>query len=109
MLADLFVFVHDHWFLIVPSALVVCLLYNKYHGGLSKYPGPALAAYTNYWRFFNALGRQTEKTTIALHRDHGDIVRLGPNVLSFSDPKAIKEIYGLNKGFTKVLNFARQY
>jgi len=40
-------------------------------------------------------------THIALHRKHGDVVRLGPNVLSFADPQAIKIIYGLNKGLVK--------
>jgi len=36
-----------------------------------------------------------------LHRQYGDIVRVGPNVLSSADPRAIKIIYGLNKGFVK--------
>ena len=48
------------------------------------------------------LGRKHEWTTLKLHREHGDIVRLGPNMLSFGDPKALKVIYGLNKGFIKV-------
>lgn len=102
MLAVLFLLVQEYYILIVPTALLLILCYNKYHNGLNKYPGPMLAAYTNLWRFLNALGRQTEKTTIALHKRHGDIVRLGPNVLSFADPRAIKQIYGLNKGFIKV-------
>ena len=38
-----------------------------------------------------------------MHKEKGDIVRLGPNALSFADPKALKDIYGLKKGFTKVL------
>ena len=46
--------------------------------------------------------RRPEATHIKLHAQHGDIVRLGPNALSFADPKALKVIYGLNKGFTKV-------
>jgi hypothetical protein len=47
-------------------------------------------------------GRMSELTHIALHRKHGDIVRPGPNTLSFSNPNAMKSIYGLNKGFVKV-------
>ncbi len=46
--------------------------------------------------------RRPEVEHIKLHEKHGDVVRLGPNSLSFSDPKALKTIYGLNKGFTKV-------
>ncbi|KAF2101842.1 pisatin demethylase [Rhizodiscina lignyota] len=86
---------------LLPLFLVSWLLYNKFHGGLNKYPGPSIAAYTNWWRFFDNLGRRTEYTHINLHRKYGDIVRLGPDCLSFADPKAIKIIYGLNKGFTK--------
>ena len=86
---------------LLPLFFVSWLVYNKYWNGLNKYPGPRLAAYTNWWRFFENLGRRTEQTHIRLHRQYGDIVRLGPNVLSFADPKAIKVIYGLNKGFVK--------
>ncbi|RYO73661.1 hypothetical protein DL764_010439 [Monosporascus ibericus] len=42
---------------------------------------------------------------LRLHAKYGDVVRLGPNTLSFADPKALKSIYGLNKGFVKVRFF----
>lgn len=93
--------ISTHWLLVLLSAAVVYLLRNKYYNGLSKYPGPWLAAYTNWWRYFDVRACHAEKTHIELHRKHGDIVRLGPNVLSFADPRAIKAIYGLNKGMTK--------
>ena len=86
------------------SCLVVFLAYNKYYHGLHIYPGPRLAAYTNWWRFYDAAQRSSQVTMINLHKKHGDVVRLGPNVLSFADPAAVKEIYGLNKGYTKVAN-----
>ncbi len=94
--------------LIVNWALVALVLgagwlvRNRYHNGLSKYPGPFLASLTNWWRFFDVYGRRADKTHIALHKKYGSVVRLGPDVLSFSDPKALKAIYGLNKGFVKV-------
>ncbi|KAF2864175.1 cytochrome protein [Piedraia hortae CBS 480.64] len=89
------------WLIVVAALLVVHLIVNKRNKGLSQYPGPALAGYTNLWRFFSALGRQTEQIHVALHRKHGDIVRLGPNALSFADPACIPSIYGLNKGMIK--------
>jgi hypothetical protein len=101
MLAAIISHLSDYWYIAVTVSLVTHLLHNKYYNGLHVYPGPKLAAYTNWWRFFESLGRRTERTTIELHREHGDIVRLGPNVLSFADPRAIKVIYGLNKGMTK--------
>ena len=102
MLANgLFPLLYRYWPIILVAGLAVYFIRNKFNNGLNKYPGPAIAGYTNWWRFFDSLTRQTEQTHIALHRKHGDVVRLGPNVLSFADPRAIKIIYGLNKGMTK--------
>ena len=75
---------------------------NYYGTGLSRFPGPAMAALTGWWRFWDVFKGEAHKTHIRLHRKHGDIVRLGPNVLSFASPSAVKDIYGLNRGFSKV-------
>jgi hypothetical protein len=91
-----------NWFLVIPIVLVAYLTFNYFNHGLNKYPGPLLAGLTDWWRFLDVYGRRPEITHIKLHREHGDVVRLGPNSLSFADPKAIKQIYGLNKGFVKV-------
>ncbi|KAK2785075.1 hypothetical protein FQN53_007968 [Emmonsiellopsis sp. PD_33] len=88
----------EHWLGFSIFAIVLYLLRNKYYHGLQAYPGPWLAAYTNWWRFFDTLSGSAERTHIRLHQQNGDIVRLGPNMLSFSDPRAIKDIYGLNRG-----------
>ncbi|KAJ9668219.1 hypothetical protein H2201_001648 [Coniosporium apollinis] len=101
LLQDILSLLIAYWPLVLFSTVTAYLLSNKYNKGLNKYPGHWLAAYTDWWRFFDALGRKTEYTHINLHRKYGDIVRLGPNVLSFADPRAIKIIYGLNKGMTK--------
>ena len=91
-----------NWFLVIPIVLLSYLTANYFNHGLNKYPGPLLAGMTDWWRFFDVYGRRPDITHIKLHREHGDVVRLGPNSLSFADPKAIKQIYGLNKGFVKV-------
>ncbi|KAF2001813.1 pisatin demethylase [Amniculicola lignicola CBS 123094] len=101
LLNDVLPFLVKYWPLVLSSLVVAFFVNNKYWKGLNKYPGHWLAGYTNWWRFWDVWGRKHEWTTIRLHRQHGDIVRLGPNVLSFADPKAIKVIYGLNKGMTK--------
>lgn len=87
---------------ILPSLLLLYLAQQYFHNGLHRYPGPVLAKFTNLWRFLDVRSRHSEVTHIDLHRKYGDVVRLGPNTLSFSSPSAIKVIYGLNKGFTKV-------
>lgn len=89
--------VATYWPVLLVLGLVGWLLNNKFAKGLNKYPGHWLAGYTDWWRFYDNLGRKTQHTHLELHRKYGDVVRLGPRVLSFADPKAIKVIYGLNK------------
>lgn len=90
------------WPLILGITFVGYLISNYFNRGLNRFPGPVLASVTDWWRFFDVYGKRPEVTHIKLHAKHGDVVRLGPNSLSFADPKAIKAIYGLNKGFVKV-------
>jgi hypothetical protein len=92
----------ENWALLLPAVLALYFSTNFFNRGLNKYPGPLLASLTNWWRLWDVYKRRPEITHIKLHEKHGDIVRLGPNTLSFSDPQALKSIYGLNKGFIKV-------
>ena len=92
----------EHWGTLVFVVILAYLARNRYGRGLNKYPGPFLASITDWWRFYDVYKRRPDQTHRRLHGKHGDVVRLGPNTLSFSDPKALKTIYGLNKGFVKV-------
>jgi hypothetical protein len=82
--------------------LAVFLFRNRYSGGLNRYPGPFLASLTNWWRFFCVLRRRSNFEIRDLHEKYGDVVRLGPDCLSFSSPEAMKAIYGLNNRLAKV-------
>lgn len=99
---QIFRLLSQHWLAVSLTALLLWLVKNRYQNDLSKYPGPFLASLTDWWRFFDVYGRRPEITHRALHKKYGDVVRLGPKTLSFSDPKALKPTYGLNKGFVKV-------
>lgn len=101
-IADALTLLVQYWHIALISTLALVFLQNKYNRGLNQYPGPWIAAYTDWWRFFTVLGGKSEKEHIRLHDKHGDVVRLGPNFLSFSDPAAIRDIYGLNMGYAKV-------
>jgi hypothetical protein len=92
----------EYWPAALAIAFVAYLLKNYFNHGLNKYPGPFLASLTDWWRFVDVYRRRPEVTHLKLHAKHGDVVRLGPNALSFADPKALKSIYGLNKGYVKV-------
>lgn len=92
----------QHWPSWLIVGLAIYLASNRFNRGLNKYPGPVLASFTDWWRFYDVYKRRAEVTHQKLHAKHGDVVRLGPNTISFADPKALKTIYGLNKGFVKV-------
>ncbi|KAI1812409.1 cytochrome P450 [Poronia punctata] len=94
-------FLAQYWAPVAVLTIGVWLVRNRYYNGLNKYPGPFLASLTDLWRFFEVWGRRSEVTHRQLHAKYGDVVRLGPNTLSFADPAALKTIYGLNKGFVK--------
>lgn len=102
MIEQIIYVVVNHWALVLLLSVGAWFTNNYFNNGLNKYPGPLAAGFTDWWRFIDVYGRRHQHTQIALHKKHGDIVRLGPNVLAFADPKAIKEIYGLNKGYVKV-------
>lgn len=78
------------------------LLSQKFKSGLSSIPGPQLAAFTDLWRFFSTLGRRPEVAHQELHAKYGTAVRLGPNMVSISDWRAVKEVYGTNTAYIKV-------
>lgn len=94
---------YTYWYLLFPALLVGYLVKQRYRHQLNQYPGPFLASFTDLWRtHYLWRTRAIHELCIDLHKRHGDVVRLGPNLLSFGHPVAIKEIYGLNKGFVKV-------
>ena len=102
MLETFFGLVFERWLAALIIVIAAWATNNRFNHGLQKYPGPLLASLTDWWRFFDVYGRRPDLTHQRLHKKHGDVVRLGPNSLSFADPKALKVIYGLNKGFKKV-------
>ncbi|USP79488.1 hypothetical protein yc1106_06762 [Curvularia clavata] len=102
MLTDIFTrMLIQYWPLAFVFSVFIYLSHNYYNRDLNKYPGPLVCAFTDWYRFLKALKRRPEQWHINLHNKHGDVVRLGPNCLSFASPKSVKAIYALGKGFTK--------
>ena len=81
---------------------VVYLFYPRYSRGLHKFNGPFLASISNIWRLWYAHTVVQRPMYVDVHRKYGDIARIGPNELSFSDPRAIQEIYGPKGASQKV-------
>lgn len=83
---------------------VIQLLATRYLSILRKFNGPVLASFTNAWRLNNVYWHRHEPPMLKIHEKYGDVVRIGPNVLSFGQPQAISDIYGPHgRNFTKVM------
>ncbi|KAH8996548.1 putative P450 monooxygenase [Lactarius hatsudake] len=71
------------------------ILYNLYFHPLSHFPGPKLAACSRLWLAYREIirGHSLGDLRTELHRQYGEIVRLAPNELHFSNPAAYNDIY----------------
>ncbi|KAE8381592.1 cytochrome P450 monooxygenase [Aspergillus bertholletiae] len=78
-----------------PSMLKVLLLsiYRLFFHPLSQYPGPKLAALTNWCVAFHAWKGDLHLQNRAWHDQYGDIVRSGPNTLWFNSRSMFTDIY----------------
>lgn len=102
IISDTWVFVSSHFPAILLALITIHFTRNYLTPGASSIPGPFLAKITNIWRFIDVAGGRPEVTLSKLHQQHGDYVRLGPNVVSVQNLDALKTIYGINKGYQKV-------
>lgn len=91
---------------ILPCVLAITLassLVRSYYR-LRHIPGPFIPSLTNWWSTINIWTGYEYKVFIQdLHSKYGSVVRWGPNRVSFSQPAAIPDIYGINHPFPKVL------
>ena len=81
---------------------VVYEVWIIFHSPLKDIPGPFLAKLTNIWRLVLVARKQSHMTLRKLHKQHGSVVRIGPNVLSLANPHLIKIIYPTRGDFEKV-------
>lgn len=79
----------------VLAFLLAYVLYQRHLASLASIPGPYLATLTSLW-LANAYRKQTfHWDCLALHKEYGPVVRVGPNAVSVGDHEAIKVIYGM--------------
>lgn len=72
-------------------------LYNIYLHPLRHYPGPKLWAATGIPYTLAFLSGRISDRVSELHSRYGDIVRIGPSRLSYTDPSAWRDIRGHRK------------
>ncbi len=86
--------------ILVTTRLLV-FLYTSLTSPLRSVPGPLLARFTRLWYFHRlSLGR-FEHDDIALHKKHGPVVRIAPDMYSIDAPEVVRKVYGINSKFPK--------
>ena len=83
------------------SLAVTHLVRTRYARSINRFNGPLLASFTDAWRMYYYCSNQKVPFQ-ELHDHYGEVVRIGPNALSFSSPQAIPEIFGPGKNWQKV-------
>lgn len=74
--------------------LVITGIYNLYFHPLRKYPGPWFSAATSLPRILGRIRGIEPYHLQWLHDQYGDVVRIGPSELSYTDARAWKDIHG---------------
>lgn len=91
---------------IAPFLYVLGLtIYRIYFHPLAKYPGPILAKLTDLYQTYHAWKGDRHLEFWRCHEKYGNIVRFGPNSLSFNDSTALKDIYGSAKANVRKADF----
>ncbi|KUJ24271.1 cytochrome P450 [Mollisia scopiformis] len=73
--------------------LIFLGIYNRYFHPLSHIPGPFWSSVTDLFKLYVLLSQDLSTMGIELHKKYGPVVRVAPNMLSFSDPYMIPRIY----------------
>ncbi|KAJ6024275.1 cytochrome P450, partial [Penicillium herquei] len=81
--------------------LVAHFCWNFLTSPVNSFPGPWPARFTNLWRLRDNFKGRCDITQLRLHRKHGSAVRLGPNMLSLSDPALIHQVYSTKAPWMK--------
>ena len=88
-------------FCIIGFLYLAALVRRYFNRRLDRFPGPLAAKFTQLWLLNDTWRSRSHLTELALHEKHGNIVRLGPNIISLADPADIKIVYGFGKNFKK--------
>lgn len=95
----------QHSFWLVPVIVVVswsCYRLFRTYWRLRDVPGPFWAKLTDLERWSWVKTFRSHEIYEKIHEDYGNVVRVGPNMVSISDPAAIPAVYPTRPGFPKV-------
>jgi hypothetical protein len=81
-------------FIFLSTAITLTLIRRLYFSPLSSFPGPRLAALSNFYKANAYRTGRGAKVLLKLHEKYNsDIVRVGPNELSIRNVDAVEKIY----------------
>ena len=80
--------------------LIFNVIHRLYIHPLSRFPGPKTWTISRVPYVLALQKGELTHCTAAIHQQYGDIVRISPNELSFTNAKAWQDIYGHHQGRT---------
>lgn len=80
-------------FIIIIFLSLFYVLYQRFLHPLSRYPGPFLASLTDLYKVYLLYTGRLPALLLQLHEKHGDVIRIGPDELTFSNAAALLDIY----------------
>ena len=84
------------------ALLLVVLQLSRTWFRLRHIPGPFFASVTNFQRVQWVTTKRAHLILQDMHEKYGEVVRVGPNTVAFSNPEAIPTVYTARTGFPKV-------
>ncbi|KAL2042252.1 hypothetical protein N7G274_004740 [Stereocaulon virgatum] len=73
--------------------LIVRGIYNRYFHPLRGFPGPFWSSVTDLYKVYVLSSTDVSSLTLKLHEKYGPLVRVAPNMLSFSKAHMIAQVY----------------
>ncbi|KAL4861764.1 hypothetical protein BDV12DRAFT_203700 [Aspergillus spectabilis] len=80
------------WSLVPVLVILAVVVKRKYMTSIRDIPGPWLASVSSLWKIQQIIKGHTEEAMLALHRKHGDFVRITDNEVSIGHPDAVKHL-----------------
>ncbi|KAI0314344.1 cytochrome P450 [Amylostereum chailletii] len=86
---------------IVAALLVHAIPWAWDSRNVRAYPGPWLAKFSDVWLGLVAFDGHRSDVVHEMHQKYGTFIRIAPNHISISDPKALEIVYGHGVGTLK--------
>ncbi|KAK2592582.1 hypothetical protein QQS21_009727 [Conoideocrella luteorostrata] len=85
------------------SLLIIVFVLQRWYvwWRLRHIPGPVSASITDLTRMGWVHTKRAHLKHQQLHEHYGDVVRMGPNMVSIGDPSAVPQLYPMRRGFPK--------